>query len=160
MSVAIKRTVCCIVIVVRSDLLRAESVNEIFHRNHRLRDSNGWPGYIDCTSPFLISVPAQKAYKPELQSMNLNKALHFIWQSWILLRVKNIILGKAPSLSYGSFLFPSFLFSSPRHDSLIICLFNGVPFKPHIIFSVEFYYFLYMVCGNCVCKRRRFINMD
>jgi len=98
MSVTNKRTLYCIVTAFRSDLLRAESVNEIFYRNHGLRDSNGWPGYTNCTAPFLISVPAQKAYKPELQTMNLNKALHFIWQSWILLRVKNIILGEAPSL--------------------------------------------------------------
>jgi hypothetical protein len=29
----------------------------------------------------LISVPAQKAYKSELHTMNLNKDLPFIWQA-------------------------------------------------------------------------------
>jgi len=77
-----------------------------------------------------------------------------------LLRVKNILLGEAPSLGYGSFRFPSFLFSLPRHDSLILCLFNGVAFKPHMIFSVEFYYFLEMVCGDCMFTEQWFINMD
>jgi len=160
MSVTIKQTVCCIVTAFRTDLLRAESVNEIFHSKHRLRDSNGWPGYTDRTVPFLISVPAQKAYKPELQTMNLNKALHLIWQSWILFRVKSVILGEAPSLSYGSCRFPSFLFSTRRHDSLILCLSNGIAFKPHIIFNVQFYYFLWIVFGESMCKKRRFINMD
>jgi hypothetical protein len=97
---------------------------------HRLTDS---------TAPFLISVPTQKAYKPELQTMNLNKALHFIWQSWILFRVKNVILGEAPSLSYGCVSLTASLFSSSRYDSSVPCLFNDVAFKLRILYSVEIY---------------------
>ena len=71
--------------------------------------------------------------------MSLNKALHFIWQSWILPRVKNVILGEAPSLSYGYVIFHLFFFSPSRYGPLILCLFNGVAFNLHIIFSVEYY---------------------
>jgi hypothetical protein len=81
----------------------------------------------------------KKSYNPELQTMNLNKALHFICQSWILLRVKNVILGRAPWLNYGYVSFLAFFFGPLRYDPLTVCLFNGVAFKLLAIFSVVYY---------------------